>query len=165
MRFWYKHCNFSLGCLVVKVASKNVTKCVYLATYTVEGLVRGNPWDLKNKLREFDNRSKHFLFSDHFFNSHNHFSWQHIEIGRRKLMLVTVVTYRVHCMQKFDGEDYRPALPVFFSGERAMAGSCCSPLPLPPPPHLLRSPTKSPAPGGYSREFWVGVCREGSDPI
>ena len=39
-------------------------------------------------------------------------------------------------MQKFDGEDYRPALPVFFSGERANGGA----LPLsiaslsPPPP-------------------------------
>ena len=27
----------------------------------------------KNQLREFDNRSKHFLFSEHFINSHNHF--------------------------------------------------------------------------------------------
>ena len=70
-------------------------------------------------------------------------------------------------MQKFDGEDDRPALPVFFSGERANGGA----LPLsiapssPPPPHLLRPSKKSPAPGGYSREFWIGVCLEGSDPI
>ena len=49
-------------------------------------------------------------------------------------------------MQKFDGEDYRPALPVFFSGERANGGPCRSPFPpLPFPPHLLRPPTKSPA--------------------
>ena len=26
-------------------------------------------------------------------------------------------------MQKFDGEDYRPALPVFFSSERANGGA------------------------------------------
>ena len=43
--FSYKHCNFSLGCLLVKVASKTVTRSVYLTT--VEGLVRGNPWDEK----------------------------------------------------------------------------------------------------------------------
>ena len=31
-------------------------------------------------------------------------------------------------MQKFDGEDYRSALLVFFSGEPQMAGPCRSPL-------------------------------------
>ena len=71
-------------------------------------------------------------------------------------------------MQNFDGEDYRPALPVFFSGERANGGAL--PLSLaslapPPPPHPPRPPPKSPAPGGFSREFWIGVCLEGSDPI
>ena len=30
---------------------------------------------LRNKLREFGRRSKHFLLGDHFINSHNHFSW------------------------------------------------------------------------------------------
>ena len=40
----------------------------------------------KNELREFDNRSKHFLFTDHFLNSHNHFSWQHKDIVRRSLL-------------------------------------------------------------------------------
>ena len=44
-------------------------------------------------------------------------------------------------MQNFDGEDYRPALPVFFSGERANGGA----LPFsiasssPPPPCLISS--------------------------
>ena len=37
--------NFSLGCLLVKMASKTVTRSVYLTT--VEGLVRGNPRDEK----------------------------------------------------------------------------------------------------------------------
>ena len=32
------------------------------------------------------------VFSDHFINSHNHFSWQHMDIVRRKLMLVNIVT-------------------------------------------------------------------------
>ena len=71
-------------------------------------------------------------------------------------------------MQKFDGEDDRPALPVFFSGERANGGALPLSIALsypPPPTHLLRPSTKSPAPGGYSREFWIGLCLEGSDPI
>ena len=39
-------------------------------------------------------------------------------------------------MQKFDGEDYRPALPVFFSGERANGGALPLSIALssPPPP-------------------------------
>ena len=40
---------------------------------------------MKNKLREFDKRSKHFPSSDYFFNSHNLFSWLCIGIIRRKL--------------------------------------------------------------------------------
>ena len=47
---------------------------------------------LKNVLREFDKRSKHFLLSDHFVNSHNLISWQYMSIVMRKLMLVTVGT-------------------------------------------------------------------------
>ena len=47
---------------------------------------------LKNKLREFDKRSKHFLLGDHFINSHNLISWQCMDIVRRKLMLVTIGT-------------------------------------------------------------------------
>ena len=43
---------------------------------------------LKNKLREFGRISKHFLLGDYFINSHNHFPWQHMNIVRRKLMLV-----------------------------------------------------------------------------
>ena len=45
-------------------------------------------------------------------------------------------------MQNFDGEDYRPALPVFFSGERANGGALpfsiasSSPPPASPPPAL-----------------------------
>ena len=47
---------------------------------------------LKNELREFDKRSKHFLSGDHFINSHNLISCQGMNIVRRKLMLVTIVT-------------------------------------------------------------------------
>ena len=47
IRFSYKHCNFSRGCLLVKMASKTVTRSVYLTT--VEGLVRGNPRDEKKE--------------------------------------------------------------------------------------------------------------------
>ena len=50
---------------------------------------------LNNQLREFDSRSKHFLFSGHYMISHNHFSWQHMDIVRRKLILVTIGTKRV----------------------------------------------------------------------
>ena len=44
----------------------------------------------KKKIREFNKRSKYFLVADHFINSHIHFSWQCMEIVRRKLMLVTI---------------------------------------------------------------------------
>ena len=47
---------------------------------------------LKNELREFDKRSKHFLLGDHFINSHNLISWQCMDIVRRKLMWVTIGT-------------------------------------------------------------------------
>ena len=47
---------------------------------------------LKNELREFDKRSKHFLLDDHFINSHNLVSWHCMDIVRRKLMLVTIGT-------------------------------------------------------------------------
>ena len=43
---------------------------------------------IKNKLREFDKRSMHFPFSDHFTNSHDLFSWLRIVIVGRKLMFV-----------------------------------------------------------------------------
>ena len=49
---------------------------------------------LNNKLREFGLRSKPFLSGDHIINSHNHFSWQHMDIARRKLMLVTIGAWR-----------------------------------------------------------------------
>ena len=44
---------------------------------------------LNNKLREFEKRSKYFLFGDHFINSHNLTSWHCMNIIKRKLMLVT----------------------------------------------------------------------------
>ena len=47
---------------------------------------------LKNKLREFDKRSKHFLFGDHLINSHNLISWHCMDITWRKLILVTIGT-------------------------------------------------------------------------
>ena len=43
---------------------------------------------LKNVLREFDKRSRHFLFGDRCINSCNLFSRHSIEIVRRKLMLL-----------------------------------------------------------------------------
>ena len=42
---------------------------------------------LKNELRGFDKRSKHFLLSDHFINSHNLISWQCMDIIKGKLKL------------------------------------------------------------------------------
>ena len=44
---------------------------------------------LNNKLREFEKRSKYFLFGDHLINSHNLTSWHCMDIIWRKLMLVT----------------------------------------------------------------------------
>ena len=41
---------------------------------------------LKNVLREFDERSRHFLFSDHFINSDKPISWQCMDIIRRKFI-------------------------------------------------------------------------------
>ena len=35
---------------------------------------------LKNKLREFDKRSRPFLLGDHLINSHNLISWQCMDI-------------------------------------------------------------------------------------
>ena len=46
----------------------------------------------KDKLREFDKRSKHFLLGDNFINSHNLICWPCMDIVRRKLMLVTIGT-------------------------------------------------------------------------
>ena len=43
---------------------------------------------LRNMLREFGKRSRHFLFGQPFINSHNLVSWQCMDISRRKLMLV-----------------------------------------------------------------------------
>ena len=47
---------------------------------------------LKNKLREFEKRSKQFLLGDHLINSHNLISWHCMDIVRGKLMLVTIGT-------------------------------------------------------------------------
>ena len=44
---------------------------------------------MTNQLRECVLRSKHFLLSDHFINSHKHFCWQHMDTVRRNLMLIT----------------------------------------------------------------------------
>ena len=43
---------------------------------------------IKNKLREFDKRSKHFSLSDHFTNSHKLFFWLCNDTVLRKLMFV-----------------------------------------------------------------------------
>ena len=47
---------------------------------------------LKNELREFGKRSKHFPLGDHLINSHNFISWQCMDIVRRKLKFVTIGT-------------------------------------------------------------------------
>ena len=59
-------------------------------------------------------------------------------------------------MQNFDGEDYRPALPVFFFGERANGGA----LPFSiasssPPPCLISSGPQQnrQLPGGSPANF------------
>ena len=40
---------------------------------------------IKNKLREFDKRSKHFPSGDYFINSRNLFSWLCIDIFKEKI--------------------------------------------------------------------------------
>ena len=52
---------------------------------------------LKNELREFDNRSRHFLLGDQFINSHNQISWQSMDMVRRKLMLDTLREQSLKC--------------------------------------------------------------------
>ena len=47
-------------------------------------------------LREFDKWSRHFLLGDEFINSHNLISGQSMDMVRRKLMLVTIGTWRVN---------------------------------------------------------------------
>ena len=42
---------------------------------------------LKNELREFNKRSKHFLLGDHFINSYNLISWRCMDIVRKKLIV------------------------------------------------------------------------------
>ena len=54
---------------------------------------------IKNKLREFGKRSKHFLLGDYFVNSHDIFSRLCIDV-RRKLMFVTFGTERVKDLLK-----------------------------------------------------------------
>ena len=51
---------------------------------------------LKNTLREFHKKSRHFLFGDHFINSHNLISWQCMDIVRRKFMFVTIGLTKTH---------------------------------------------------------------------
>ena len=53
---------------------------------------------LKNELREFDKRSEHFPFGDHFIDSHNLFFWLCTDIVRRKLMLVTLWTCTLYAI-------------------------------------------------------------------
>ena len=47
---------------------------------------------LRNWLREFDKRSKHFPFGNYYINSHNPSSLWCADIIRRKLMLITLGT-------------------------------------------------------------------------
>ena len=53
---------------------------------------------LKNELREFDKRSKHFPFGDHFIDSHDLFYLLCIDIVGRKLMLVTLWTWTLYAI-------------------------------------------------------------------
>ena len=45
-------------------------------------------------MREFNKKSRHFLFGDHLIHSHNPPSWLCMDVVRRKLMLVTIGTSR-----------------------------------------------------------------------
>ena len=64
---------------------------LYLKAYTGTNSPNWSPYiSLKNVLREFDKRSRHFLLGDHFINSHYLISCQCMDIVRRKLMLVTI---------------------------------------------------------------------------
>ena len=53
---------------------------------------------LKNELREFDKRSKHSSFLDHFNNSRNLFSWWCNDNVTRKLMLITLGSVSIIAM-------------------------------------------------------------------
>ena len=69
---------------------------LYLKAYTGTNSPNWSPYiSLKNVLREFDKRSRHFLLGDHFINSHYLISCQCMDIVRRKLMLVTIGNWRV----------------------------------------------------------------------
>ena len=63
---------------------------------------------LKNLLKEFEERSKHFPFGDHFITTHNLSSGWCTGIVRRKLMFFTVVTADSHLLQVFmkEHQDY-----------------------------------------------------------
>lgn len=50
---------------------------------------------IKDKIREFDKRTKHFPLGDQFIDSHNLFSLLWLDIVRRRLMLGTLATKRV----------------------------------------------------------------------
>ena len=64
---------------------------LYLKAYTGTNSPNWSPYiSLKNVLREFDKRSRHFLLSDHLINSHHLISCQCMDIVGRKLMLVTI---------------------------------------------------------------------------
>ena len=58
-------------------------------------------------------------------------------------------------MQNFDGEDYRPALPVFFSGERANGRALPFSIASSSPPRLISSGPQQnrQLPGGTSANF------------
>ena len=69
---------------------------LYLKAYTGTNSPNRSPYiSLKNVLREFDKRSRHLLFGDHFINSHYLISCQCMDVVRRKLMSVTIGTQRV----------------------------------------------------------------------
>ena len=58
-------------------------------------------------------------------------------------------------MQNFDGEDYLPALPVFFSGERANGGALPLSIASSSPPRLTSSGPQQnrQLPGGTPANF------------
>ena len=59
---------------------------LYLKAYTGTNSPNWSPYSsLKNVLREFDKRSKHFLVGDHFINSHYLISCQCMDIVGRKI--------------------------------------------------------------------------------
>ena len=92
--FWNRNCseNFVNLNFEIKLEGPHTrlgatTTCMYaIIPLTNIYTYKFSKWSLyislKNELREFDKRSKHFLWGDHFINSHNLISWNCMDIVR-----------------------------------------------------------------------------------